>query len=155
MIRSNEAPERRRRIAVVEIPRNELTRLGRLGVIRDAATTYSGIAEYSGVYPTITNEPPSDAARWLAQKVQEQSTARDTTPGTLTYTPAPVGVAAPIVGSWNSWQGPCSGTPGPTISTTPAAAAPSQHRFLWYLAAGLGAAASAAYLIESAKGRNR
>lgn len=153
----------RRRIAVLEIPRTEAMRLGRIGTIRaepysvsgngsDSGISAYGVDVYSGVYPTVTDDPaPSSAAQWLASIVQTQANARETTPGTLTYTPAPAG-PAPNVAPWNSWAGPCA--TGTATSSAPAVTGSrSDHKFWLWLAAGLGAAGSAVYLYDHAKGR--
>ena len=160
-------PAARRRIAVLEIPRTEITRLGRIGTIRaedysawgggtgsDPAASAYGVDVYSGVYPTVTDDQaPSTAAQWQASIVQAQANARETTPGTLTYTPAPNG-AVPTVAPWNSWAGPCATGSAPSSgATTGSSSSRNEHRFWLWLAAGLGAAGSAVYLYDHSKGR--
>jgi hypothetical protein len=158
-------PAARRRIAVLEIPRTEVMRLGRIGTIRgepfsvsgtgsDSAGSAYGVDAYSGVYPTVTNDPaPSSAAQWLASIVQQQADARETTPGTLTYTPAPNG-PVPNVAPWNSWAGPCATGSAPSSgAAATTSSGRNEHRFWLWLAAGLGAAGSAVYLYDHAKGK--
>lgn len=143
----------------MEIPRTQLTRLGS---IRQEPTTVSGLDLYSGVYPSMReHQAPPDASQWMASILARQSQARETTPGTLSYTPTPP--PAQPVATWNSWAGPCaSGSPtntdlndyaGEAAVTVPAPA--HANKFWFYLAAGLGAAASAAYLLDSMQGRGR
>jgi len=143
-----------RRIAIMEIPRTERMRLGRVGSIGPGPTTYSGLDVYSGVYPSMRpKQAPSYEDQWMGTILQRQSTARETTPGTLSYTPAPATEPPVNLASWNSWAGPCS-TFGASGPAAPSAALqpltlPSASKFWIYVAAGLGAAASAAYLYES------
>jgi hypothetical protein len=158
-------PAARRRIAVLEIPRTELMRLGRIGTIRpeqfdvsgdgtSSAESAYGVNAYSGVYPTVTDDQaPSSAAQWQASIVQTQANARETTPGTLTYTPAPHIGPVPNVAPWNSWAGPCATGSAPSSGATAATGSRNEHRFWLWLAAGLGAAGSAVYLYDHAKGK--
>jgi hypothetical protein len=133
-----------RRIAVVDIPR---TATNRLGSIRNAYPYISMV--------TITDEPPSTAAQWLPSIAAAQSQAAETTPGTLSYTPAP-NVAPPVVPRWNSWAGPCNPTydqftnAGSQVSLPVDSAAAYQggEGFWWWVVAGLGGLASAAYLLR-------
>jgi hypothetical protein len=151
---------------VVEVPRGRNNRLGRIGSIRDY--------NWSNIPPiaSMTDEPylpaaPTNAsgqvdtsiptsAAWMAQILQRQSDQRESTPGTLTYTP----VTPPqpnTVARWNSWAGPCP--PNSSAIASPAAVssgAPSSNGAagfnvpaLVYVAAALGAAASAAYLLNT------
>ena len=129
----------RRRIAVIEIPQTQRTRLG---TIRQGQPFVSLVP--------VGNEPPSNASTWLASVLASQSTTRETTPGTLIYTPAPAAAPSPVA-PWNSWAGPCaiaqpSGS-GATSSST--STSTTNHSSLWLIAAALGAAASVAYLIDS------
>jgi hypothetical protein len=148
-------PAARRRIAVLEIPRTDRTRLNGIGTIRSESTTFGGLDLYSGVYPTVTNdEAPSTAAQWQASIVQAQANARETTPGTLTYTPAPPTGPRANVAPWNSWAGPCATGSAPSSgATTGSSSSRNEHRFWLLLAAGLGAAGSAVYLYDHSKGR--
>lgn len=167
MMHTLRGPNPTRRIAVVEIARGRNNRLGRIGSIRDYDwSTIPAIAPltnepYLPAAPTtktgsVDNAPPTSAA-WMAQILQRQSDQRESTPGTLTYTP----VAAPqpnTVARWNSWAGPCP--PNQTSTIANSGAAPSSNGggggasgmnvpALVYIAAALGAAASAAYLLNS------
>jgi hypothetical protein len=137
-------PTTARRVAVVDIPR---TASNRLGMIRKAHPYISMV--------TITDEPQSTAAQWLPAILAAQSLANETTPGTLQYTPAPT-VTPPIVPRWNSWAGPCNpqydqgmnaGSVVP-IPSTPDSGYGGGDSFWWWVVAGLGAAASAAYLLR-------
>ena len=166
-----------RRLAIVEIPRTPLNRLGRVGSIRNQDWT-----QIPDGFVPMTDEPympaqPTDAsgnvitappttAQWIASIVAAQATARETTPGTLIYTPAPR-IAPPTIARWNSWAGPCAigapATSGDGSSSAAAAAAPppgpiaTSDTFnipaLFYVAAALAAAASAAYFLDSLTGR--
>jgi hypothetical protein len=96
-------------------------------------------------WSTISDEAPDSSANWLSYKLQEQARARETTPGTLTYTPAndtPSWNVAP----WNSWISPnCD--PGQLAAPTPA---PRDYTKLWLLFGGLTAAASLLYIANTA-----
>lgn len=113
-----------------------------------------------GSIVTLTDEQPSTAAQWMGEKVQQQSAAAQTTPGTLVYTPVPNTNPLPVA-RWNTWNGPCGSTPPPGYSNTAAnvPAAPVtaggsfQHSQWFILAAGLGAAASLLYVIDSLTGK--
>jgi hypothetical protein len=157
-----------RRIAVVEIPRSASNRLGRIGSIRNY--DWNTIPEVAPLTdePYLTAQPftasgavdktPPTTAAWLARIISAQSHYRETTPGTLTYTPAPT-IPAPPVARWNSWAGPCdggipatstsSGSGGASSSTTAPAAGFSAPTLL-YVAAAIGAAASLAYIFNTA-----
>ncbi len=154
MIHSLHGPPARR-IAILEIPRSEKMRLGRIGTIRPEAVGQFGVDQFAGVYPTVRNDQaPSSAAQWMAAIVQRQSTARDTTPGTLSYTPTPATAPPANLASWTSWAGPCSAAGPATQQLSPALQpltlqSAGKNRFWLYVAAGLGAAASAAYLYDS------
>lgn len=150
----------RRRIAVLEIPRTEAMRLGRIGTIRaepfalDNGQSAYGIDAFSGVYPTVTNDQaPSTAAQWIASVVQAQANARETTPGTLSYTAAPDTGPGPAVPPWVSWAGPCATGVPAAGSGGSTAGRNHEHKFWLWLAAGLGAAGSAVYLFDKAKAR--
>ncbi len=168
-----------RRIAIVQVPRTQLNRLGRIGSIReeDWSIIPSGFTQltdepYMPAQPTDASgqkvTSPPTTSQWIASIIQAQSTARESTPGTLIYTPAPR-VAAPVVARWNSWAGPCAtATPGDASSSagngngtvtatdstaTPPAATGLNIPGILYVAAALGAFASAAYLLDSLTGR--
>jgi hypothetical protein len=165
MMHTLRGPNPTRRIAVVEVPRGRNNRLGRIGSIRDY--------NWSNIPPiaSMTDEPylpaapttaggqvdtsvPTSAA-WMAQILQRQSDQRESTPGTLTYTP----VTPPqpnTVARWNSWAGPCPPNSSAIASTAVSGGAPSSNGAagfnvpaLVYVAAALGAAASAAYLLNT------
>lgn len=150
-----------RRIAIVEVPRGAANRLGRIGTIRDIDwSTIPSIAPLSNE-PWMPAQPydatggqskaPPTSAQWMAQIVQRQSDRRESTPGTLTYTPSPNAQPA-TVARWNSWAGPClqaNGTaPSSTIDDSGAASCGAMAR-LFYVAAALAGAASAAYLLNT------
>jgi len=142
----------------MQVPRGRNNRLGRVGTIR--AYDWSQIPPIA----PLTNEPymlaqptnaagqqstaPPTSASWAATIIQRQSDQRESTPGTLTYTPAP----APqpnTVARWNSWAGPClpNGQPAAPTSAASPNAASGMPGFFW-VAIALGAAASAAYLLN-------
>jgi hypothetical protein len=133
-----------RRIAVVKMPHGANNRLGRLTSIRDA-TPYVSLV-------TMTTEPPSNAERWLAQKIAQQSAAVANTPGTLIHNAVPT-TQEPPVARWNSWNGPCGAPPpgsSPTADSASTSTSPTAHTWLM-LAAGIGALASALYLAKGGR----
>jgi hypothetical protein len=167
MMHTLRGPNPARRIAVMEVPRGRNNRLGRVGSIRNydwstipaiASLTdepYLPAAPYTAT-GAVNNTPPTSAT-WMASILQRQSDQRESTPGTLTYTP----VIAPqpnTVARWNSWAGPCPPSGGAIANTATPGGAPSSNGAaggglnvpaLLYVAAALGAAASAAYLLNT------
>lgn len=151
-------PQPKRRIAVIEIPRQQ-ARLGHLGVIRNGPVAAAGA---SLGWTTISDEAPDSSANFMSSVIQQQQSAQLTTPGTLTYTPASA-TPAQNVSPWNSWLQPnCPPGSANDAATSPSdpsaiaqtAAVPTdEHSTLWLLVGLLGAAASATYLYRSAKGR--
>lgn len=160
-----------RRIAVVEIPRGRNNRLGRIGSIREydwnqiPAIAPLTDEPYMPAQPTTAtgarmSDPPTSAA-WMAEMIRRQSDQRESTPGTLTYTPAPPPQPG-VVARWNSWAGPClpsaiASTTGSGDASSSAAASSSANGTqpwpgILYVAAALGAAASAAYLLNGFMG---
>ena len=147
MIRTTPASQKRR-IAVIAVPRPQRARLG---LISDGWPTPPGTP-----WTTISLELPDSSANWIGYKLTEQAIARQTTPGTLSYTPAS-STPAPNVAPWNSWLSPNCG-PAASSSATDAlgaAATPSTRSWLWLLIGGLGAAASAVYLYQAAEYKGR
>jgi hypothetical protein len=112
MIRNLAAPGRR--IGVLELPRTELNRLGRIGSIR------IGTPAVAGPIVRMSRETPSNAAIWMGQVVQAQNNALVVTPGTLAFTPALPAPPSPTIGTWNSWAGPCFDPNDPAGDITPA-----------------------------------
>lgn len=149
----------KRRIAIIAIPKPQRTRLGRMGVIRNAPTP-------PVAWTTISDATPDSADGWLSSVIGAQQTASQSTPGTLTYTPAAT-TPPPPVAPWNSWgvsncgqtdpQG--SSAPSSPIAIAPAAngsaaagggpsAAPVPGSNFWAIVGLLGAAAAIVYLAE-------
>lgn len=111
-------------------------------------------------WTTISDEPADSSANWMSSKLLEQARARETTPGTLNYTPAS-NTPAQNVAPWNSWLTPnCwpppqaggGAAPATDDSAIRAAAVPGPSRLVLVFGA-LVAAASATYLINSVSGR--
>jgi hypothetical protein len=147
MIRHTLGAVEARRIAVINMPRQQNRRLGGIQSLDWTVTP--------DIVP-LSLEPQSTADQWLGEKIQSQSAAEEATPGTLSYNPTPSTTLLPI-GRWNSWNGPC-GTPPPTPAQTTPSAVPSQELSSsaqvsqWVvLAAVLGAAASGLYLLKGGK----
>jgi hypothetical protein len=109
MIRSNApSPAVKRRIAVIDLPRFQKARLGSIGTPPPPVFSWT---------PTRPQEP-SSADNWIAYIIQRQNRASETTPGTLTYTPAPL-TFDPVIAPWNSWNlGTCESGPAPVQSET-------------------------------------
>jgi hypothetical protein len=178
MIRHRTA-ETPRRIAVVEVPRSAVNRLGRIGSIRQlpAGAHLGSIREYDwaqvpslvpmDVEPYAPQQPftatgtrdmtPRTSSGWMATILQRQANQRESTPGTLTWTPTPT-PQPNISARWNSWSGPCADQAmQPTTSTSAGngdASSSSGEPLpkLVLFAAALGAAASAAYLLNTLLG---
>jgi hypothetical protein len=156
-----------RRIAVVQIPRAQRSRLG---IIRSEdwiagpnTTALNSLVPVSDLMTNlIANASSTTPEEWMALVLQGQAQAREQTPGTLTYTPAPGNPSgATIEPPWTNWQtSDCNPTPGSLTSTgapspaaaASAAAAPGEIDNAWYLAAAvIGAIASLVYLKNANK----
>lgn len=152
MIHTTHNPTPARRLAVIEIPRPQRSRMGSIGDGYPARDT-------TIAWTTIEDAEPSTSDNWLADLLSRQAYARNTTPGTLTYTPASA-TPAPNVAPWNSWLQPnCgdgSGAPpasptqmnGVTPSSSPGAETTSK---LWLGIGLFTAAAYAAYVMADRK----
>jgi hypothetical protein len=152
-----------RRIAIVDIPRSQLNRLGRirgqLGTVRSMDWTINPDSwAPTSVEPWLPAQPyladgsidtrPPTSALWMARIIAQQSANRAVTPGTLSYTPtAPA--PAPVA-RWNSWAGPCPVSAAVNAAAASGAPAAASQAFpaLIMIAAVLGAAASAAFLLN-------
>lgn len=166
MIRHRNTNHQARRIAVVEIPRSPETRLGRIGSIRDYDWTLVPSVAVMNVEPYAPQQPftatgqrdmtPRTSSAWMAEILARQANQRESTPGTLTWTPTPTpkpNISAP----WNSWAGPCP----PAAVMTSTTAAPDdastsgngsvcgQVPRLFCVAAGLAGLASVAYMLNT------
>lgn len=159
MIRTSHPQNLKRRIAVIDVPRRQSTRLG---VIRQGGSLIDrrNVAGYT----TLDWQEPDNAQSWLANIISRQQDTQQNTPGTLVYTPAnntPMQNVAP----WNSWVQPnCGdGSPDGGPASSASAGSPSSPGDAiaamqppisgLFIAVGLlGAAASAVYLYRSAKG---
>lgn len=160
-------PEPRRRIAVVQIPRAQVSRLG---VVRSQSWTAgpntTGLNTWSPVTDLLPvlmrNSSSVTADEWQAFILQRQAAAALQTPGTLAYTPAPSSPSgATIEAPWASWQtsdcNPDAGNLTSMGAPSPAVVMPAAtHDYSkWALVAGIiGAAASLMYL-KQASGRTR
>lgn len=96
-LRGTAAP--RRRIAVIQIPRAQKARLG---LIHDGSVPRDTVIAWT----TISDQEPGSSENWLAYVLQQQAAVRQSTPGTLMYSP---GAAAALqlpraTAPWNSWQ---------------------------------------------------
>lgn len=176
MIRHRMAAANARRIAVVEVPRSAVNRLGRIGTIRPIDWTLVGSVAPMDVQPYAPQQPftstgarnmtpPTDQS-WMAQILARQANQRESTPGTLTWTPTPT-PAPNISARWNSWAGPCAsqavsagngagtggsagtGAAASSSANSGAAGSTEQLPLIVMIAAALGAAASAAYILNS------
>lgn len=131
-LRGTTAP--RRRIAVIQIPRAQKARLG---LIHDGQVPRDTVIAWT----TISDQEPGSPENWLAYLLQQQAAARQSTPGTLMYSP---GAAAALqlpraTAPWNSWQtsdcDPAGGRMGDTVVVN----APSSGPSLLMLAGLIGA----------------
>lgn len=147
MIRITSPDQPRRRLAVISVPRPQKARLGRILAeqweIRNTQNT---------AWTTVADATPDTTDNWLSYVLQAQALARETTPGTLSYTPAN-NTPQVNVAPYNSWLSPNSfacGTAIPGGPPTPDAPQPSAPRTVspwWLLIGAIGAAASAKYLL--------
>ena len=147
MIRTNPAQGNpARRIAVIQIPRAQTARLGYIRPAPPPVTAWT----------TISDEPPDSSANWISYILMGQARTRETTPGTLTYTPTSDTPAANVA-PWNSWLSPnCppNGAEADASAAAPATAAPAGAAGLNPFWVGVGIAASlAAFAYSLGKGR--
>lgn len=161
-----------RRIAVIQIPRAQASRLGWIrsqnwiaGPNTSALNSWTPVRDLA---PTLAAHDSSlTPESWQALILQRQQIANLRTPGTLEYVPAPSPPSgATIVAPWNTWStedcNPLSGSIAVTGAPSPAAAAASAASGMnynsdrgWIIVAGiLGAAASLMYLSQSSKGKS-
>lgn len=159
-----------RRIAVIQIPRAQVSRLGTIraeqwlaGPNTTALNAWTPL--YDLTQTLARNNSSLTPEEWQAQLLREQSAASEQTPGTLSYTPAPSGPSgATISPPWSRWStSGCnpqtangSGVPAPAsiaAASVPGAPAFGSGSSGWLIIAGiLGAAASLMYLKQSGKG---
>ena len=164
-------PEAKRRIAVVQIPRAQRSRLGSISSVNWFAgpntTALNSVVPVQDLVPVLmANSSSVTPEEWQAFILQRQAQAAEQTPGTLMYTPAPAGPSgATIEAPWASWStGDCNpaagslttiGAPSPAAAAGAAASGYTSTGTPWVVIAGfLGAAASLVYLRNSAKGKN-
>lgn len=145
MIRATSFNPPKRRIAVIEIPRPQRARLGSIR---------NGDPSPIVAWTTLTDEAPESSANWMSLILTQQAQTRQTTPGTLVYTPAS-DTPQQNVAPWNSWLQPnCPpGTAADATATDPAA--PRAVSKLLLLFTGITAAAAAAYLMAEAERKHR
>jgi hypothetical protein len=132
-----------RRIAVIAMPRPQRARLG---IIRpgDPAGYGPPLA-----WTTISDMQPESSMNFMSAVIARQALAMQTTPGTLMYTPAPIG-PAPNVPPWNSWLQP--NCPPSAINSAAGTIAQMAGNESFWIGAGLAAAAaSALYLLRKGK----
>lgn len=163
-----------RRIAVIQIPRAQISRLGSVSnrhwIAGPNTTSLHTIVPVKDLVPhMLAIASPVTAESWQAEILRRESMTRQQIPGTLSYVPAPsTPSSATVPAPWNTWSTAGCNAPRQGASsfgiTAPAAvaaanvpqlapAAPS-HLNGWIVAAGiLGAAASLMYLKNSAKGK--
>lgn len=139
----------------------------RLGSIRPGAAGYGASADAGGqliglspvvAWTTISDEAPDSSANFMSVVLQRQAAARQSTPGTLNYTPASDTPAANVT-PWNSWLSPNCPLPGsvPATATDAATAASADNGMskFWAVVGLLGAAASTVYLLRSVAGSDK
>ncbi len=172
MIHSLHGTPERRRIAVIQIPRAQQSRLGWIRsknwIAGPNTTALNSWTPVTDLIPVMeANSSSTTPEQWQAFILQRQARAALQTPGTLMYTPAPPDPSgATIEAPWASWStGDCNPDAGNLVSLgapSPAvAAAASASEFAgsdnskWAIIAGiLGAAASLVYLKQSANRRS-
>jgi len=150
MIHTTQQGTPKRRIAVVQVPRPQRARMGSIG------PGFAGSSSAGGsrvAWTTISDAPPDSSQNWLSLKLREQARARETTPGSLAYTPAS-STPRQNTPPWNSWSMPnCGPFNEPPPAEQPAAAPPDKKEKLWLAIGLLGAAASLTYLMSRATDR--
>lgn len=164
----------KRHIAVIQIPRAQVSRLGTIssqdwsaGPNTTSLNAWTPLQDLARTLSRNYSSMSSDS--WQAELLRRQSQASETTPGTLSYTPAPSDPSsATVTPPWARWStsacDPTSGgilsmgTPSPAaaaasvLAARQAAARPSSTNG-WLIVAGiLGATASLMYLKQSSKG---
>lgn len=129
-----------RRLAVIRLPRPQRARMGSIGNGQPARDTTTA-------WTTIQDETPDSSANWMSYVLMEQARARETTPGSLTYTPAS-DHPAPNIAPWNNWLSPnCpAGQPAADLPTSG-----SDFRKLFLVFGAIGAAAALTYMVNSAE----
>lgn len=163
-----------RRIAVVQIPRAQKSRLGWIrsaqwvaGPDTSSLNTWVPVSDLTT--NLIANSSSVTPEEWQATILQAQNLRQQQTPGTLAYTPAPpTPSGATIEAPWQSWgTSSCNpnagsftslGVPSPAAAAGAAAPAPvssiSNSESNWiFIAAIIGAAASLVYLQNNSGGR--
>jgi hypothetical protein len=141
MIRTTQQNNPTRRIAVIQIPRPQRARMGSIG---------PGSAAPVLAWTTIEDAAPDSSANWLSYKLMEQARARETTPGTLSYTPAS-DTPDPNVAPWNSWRSPDVAATAQDLAAPPL----PDHSTVWLMIGILVATASATYLLNTATSGRR
>lgn len=167
-------PETRRRIAVIQIPRAQKSRLGWIRnqnwIAGPNTTALNSWTPVTDMMPVLqANSSSVTADEWQGFILQRQARAALQTPGTLVYTPAPPDPSgATIEAPWASWStGDCNpdagsltslGAPSPAAAASAVASAAAASDFAgsdnskWaIMAAVLGAAASLVYLRNAAR----
>jgi hypothetical protein len=144
MIRNTDYRPAARRIAVIQVARPQRARMGSIATAGDPYRSWT----------TISDATPDSVDNFQAMTMTRQTRSRQTTPGTLVYTPAS-DHAAPNVAPWNSWLQPNCFTPAQTAAAAAAAAQTQGNKGLWWIVGVLTAAASATYLYRSASEKGR
>ncbi len=164
--------EPQRRIAVIQIPRAQRSRLGWIRsqnwIAGPNTTALNSWAPVADLFPVLRKNSSSlTPDEWQALILQRQALATLATPGTLSYTPAPpYPSGSTIEAPWQVWQtDACNPNAGNFLamgSQSPAAAAAAaddastgagSEQSKWLIAAAvLGAAASLMYLKNSQRG---
>jgi|SRR6185295_16068264 len=159
-------PEPRRRIAVIQIPRAQRSKLGAIRaqnwIAGPNTTALNSWTRVHDMIPVLMRNSSSVTAdEWQALVLQAQQQAALQTPGTLAYTPAPsLPSGATIEAPWTSWQtDDCNPNAGSLVSLgapSPAVAPPEFDYSKWAVVAGIiGAAASLMYLKQASERRGR
>ncbi len=137
MIRNNQLQGTpARRLALVQLARPQRARMGSIGPTPPPATAWT----------TIETETPDSSANWLSYVLTGQARTRQTTPGTLDYTPASATPGANVA-PWNSWLTPNCPRPE-QAEMSPAAEAIADYSKLFLLFGLVTAAAAGAYLLS-------
>ncbi len=162
--------DQRRRIAVIQIPRAQKSRLGWIRsqnwIAGPNTTALNSWTPVTDLLPVMQrNSSSTTPEEWQAFILQDQHRAALQTPGTLMYTPAPAYPSgATIEAPWASWStGDCNpdagsltslGVPSPAVEAAAASNYAGSDNSKWgMIAAILGAAASLVYLKNSSNRR--